>query len=135
MVSQFDPRETGRLMPLQPALRRFFNRSGNKASTFAKRMDWRTNRECQTRICTPLKPIVIAHVRRCDGVVEDVQMTDDKYNIGYQDRAQVSGDQEYEVGYFASKFGLSIPQVRELIEKHGNDRATLEREAKQLGNR
>jgi len=63
------------------------------------------------------------------------QMTDDKNNTGYQDRTQVSGDQEYEVGYFASKFGLSIPQVRELIEKHGNDRATLEREAKQLGNR
>ncbi|PBB29863.1 hypothetical protein CK221_29370 [Mesorhizobium sp. WSM3868] len=41
--------------------------------------------------------------------------------------------QEYEVGYFASKFGLSIPQVRELIAKHGNDRETLEREAKALG--
>ena len=62
-------------------------------------------------------------------------MTDDKNNTGYQDRTQVSGDQEYEVGYFASKFGLSMPQVRELIEKHGNYRATLEREAKQLGNR
>ncbi len=48
-------------------------------------------------------------------------MTDEKDNTGYQDRALVSGDQESEVGYFASKFGLSIPQVRELIAKHGNN--------------
>ena len=65
----------------------------------------------------------------------DVQIADDKNNTGYQERAPVSGDQEYEVGYFASKFGLSTPQVRELIAKHGNNRETLEREAKQLGNR
>ncbi|MGX9055251.1 DUF3606 domain-containing protein, partial [Mesorhizobium sp. 14Argb] len=55
--------------------------------------------------------------------------------LGYQDRSRVSGDEEYEVGYFASKFGLSIPQVRELIAKHGNDRDTLEREAKALKGR
>ncbi|BAB53686.1 msl8039 [Mesorhizobium japonicum MAFF 303099] len=62
-------------------------------------------------------------------------MTDDKNKLGYQDRGRVSGDEEYEVGYFASKFGLSIPQVRELIAKHGNDRDTLEREAKALKGR
>ena len=62
-------------------------------------------------------------------------MTDDKSKRDSRDRDRVAGDEEYEVGYFASKFGLSIPQVRELIAKHGNDRETLEREAKQIGNR
>jgi hypothetical protein len=41
-------------------------------------------------------------------------------------RARVSGDEEYEVGYLARKFGLSTDQVRELIKKHGNSRETLE---------
>ncbi|TRC98349.1 DUF3606 domain-containing protein [Mesorhizobium sp. WSM4303] len=62
-------------------------------------------------------------------------MADDKSKTDNRDRSQVSGDQEYEVGYFASKFGLSIPEVRALIAKHGNDRDTLEAEAKRLGNR
>ncbi|RUV26149.1 DUF3606 domain-containing protein [Mesorhizobium sp. M1A.F.Ca.IN.022.04.1.1] len=62
-------------------------------------------------------------------------MADDKSKRDSRDRDRVSGDQEYEVGYFASKFGLSIPQVRELIARHGNDRETLEREAKALGAR
>lgn len=62
-------------------------------------------------------------------------MTDDKTKRDFRDRDRVSGDEEYEVGYLASKFGLSIPQVRDLIAKHGNDRETLEREAKALGNR
>ncbi|RUV81674.1 DUF3606 domain-containing protein, partial [Mesorhizobium sp. M1A.F.Ca.IN.022.05.2.1] len=52
-------------------------------------------------------------------------MADDKSKRDARDRDRVSGDQEYEVGYFASKFGLSIPQVRELIARHGNDRETL----------
>lgn len=62
-------------------------------------------------------------------------MTDDKTKRDFRDRDRVSGDEEYEVGYLASKFGLSIPQVRDLIAKHGNNRETLEREAKALGNR
>jgi len=49
--------------------------------------------------------------------------------LGDQDRGR-AGDEEYEVGYFASKFALSTPQVRELTAKPGNDRVTLEREAK-----
>ncbi|RVC59827.1 DUF3606 domain-containing protein [Mesorhizobium sp.] len=60
-------------------------------------------------------------------------MTDDKSKRDFRDRNRVAGDEEYEVGYFASKFGLSIPQVRELIARHGNDREALEREAKALG--
>lgn len=62
-------------------------------------------------------------------------MADDKTKRDFRDRDRVSGDEEYEVGYFASKFGLTIPEVRELIKKHGDDRETLEREAKALGNR
>ncbi|WP_192180494.1 DUF3606 domain-containing protein [Mesorhizobium amorphae] len=62
-------------------------------------------------------------------------MTDDKTKRDFRDRDRVAGDEEYEVGYFASKFGLTIPEVRELIKKHGNNRETLEREAEQLGKR
>lgn len=62
-------------------------------------------------------------------------MPDNKTKLDFRDRNGVAGDEEYEVGYFASKFGLTIPEVRELIAKHGNDRETLEREAKALGSR
>jgi len=62
-------------------------------------------------------------------------MTDDKTKRDFRDRDRVAVDQEYEVGYFASKFGLTIPEMRALIAKHGNDRETLEREAKALGGR
>ncbi|MER8376197.1 DUF3606 domain-containing protein [Mesorhizobium sp. M1338] len=62
-------------------------------------------------------------------------MADDKSKRDFRDRDRLAGDEEYEVGYFASKFGLTIPQVRELVAKHGNDRETLEREARALGTR
>lgn len=62
-------------------------------------------------------------------------MPDDKSKRDFRDRDRVSGDEEYEVGYLASKFQLTIPEVRELIQKHGNDRDTLESEAKALGSR
>ncbi|RWF37203.1 MAG: DUF3606 domain-containing protein [Mesorhizobium sp.] len=39
-------------------------------------------------------------------------MADDKSKTDFRDRDRVSGDEEYEVGYFASKFGLSIPHAR-----------------------
>ncbi|RUW90766.1 DUF3606 domain-containing protein [Mesorhizobium sp. M7A.F.Ca.US.010.02.1.1] len=62
-------------------------------------------------------------------------MADDKSKRDFRDRDRVSGDEEYEVGYLASRFQLTIPEVRELIEKHGHDRETLEREAKALGSK
>ena len=62
-------------------------------------------------------------------------MADDKSKTDNRDRSQVAGDEEYEVAYLASKFGLSIPDVRQLIAKYGNDRDILEREAKALGSR
>ncbi|BCG96812.1 hypothetical protein MesoLj131a_56760 [Mesorhizobium sp. 131-2-1] len=60
-------------------------------------------------------------------------VTDDKTKRDFRDRERVAGDEEYEVGYLASKFGLTIPEVRELIKKHGNNREVLEREAERLG--
>lgn len=59
-------------------------------------------------------------------------MADDKNFIGGQDRARVAADQDYEVQHFASKHGISTDQVRTLIERHGNDRQTLEREVAKL---
>ncbi|TIS04945.1 MAG: DUF3606 domain-containing protein, partial [Mesorhizobium sp.] len=35
----------------------------------------------------------------------------------------------------ARKFQLTIPEARDLIKKHGNDRATLEREARAVASR
>ena len=55
-------------------------------------------------------------------------MTDDKTKTDSRDPDRVSG----ELRYFADKFGLEISQVRELLAKHGNDRETLEREARKL---
>ncbi|MEQ1956256.1 DUF3606 domain-containing protein [Mesorhizobium yinganensis] len=59
-------------------------------------------------------------------------MADDKSKQDNRDRSQVAGDQEWEVGYVASKFGLSTDQVRELIDRFGNDRDVIEREAEKL---
>lgn len=59
-------------------------------------------------------------------------MSDDPNKKDYRDRTRVAGEEEHEVRYFAETNGISIDQTRELIKKHGNDRATLEREAKKL---
>jgi hypothetical protein len=44
----------------------------------------------------------------------------------------VSESEPYEVSYFAGKHGISAEQARELIDKHGNDLETLDREAEKL---
>jgi hypothetical protein len=59
-------------------------------------------------------------------------MSDDKNQTDNRDRSQVAGDEEYEVGYVASKFGISTVQVRELIAEFGNNRDVIEREAAKL---
>lgn len=59
-------------------------------------------------------------------------MADDKSNVGEPDRSRVSSSEPYEVGYFARKHGISAEQARGLIDKHGNDRDTLDREAEKL---
>ncbi|TIQ37143.1 MAG: DUF3606 domain-containing protein [Mesorhizobium sp.] len=59
-------------------------------------------------------------------------MADDKTKRDFRDRDRVSADEDYEVRDFANKVGLTVRQVRDLIEQHGNDRKTLEREAEKL---
>lgn len=59
-------------------------------------------------------------------------MTDDKSKRDFRDRDRVSADEEYEVRYLAKQQRISPDQVRELIGEHGNDRKTLEREARKL---
>ena len=59
-------------------------------------------------------------------------MADDKTNTGGADRAQVAGGEDYEVGYFADKHGIRREQARELIERYGNNRVTLDAAAQEL---
>ena len=59
-------------------------------------------------------------------------MADDKSKTDNRDRSKVAGNEDYEVQYLAEKMDISVNQARELIRQHGNDRATLEREAKKL---
>jgi hypothetical protein len=59
-------------------------------------------------------------------------VSDDKTNRGAQDRARVSGDETYEIDYFAGKHGLSREQAEQLIQQHGNSREVLDREAEKM---
>lgn len=59
-------------------------------------------------------------------------MADDKSSQDGRDRSRVSGSEPYEVQYFAEKHGISMDQARQLIERHGNDRAELDRAAQGL---
>jgi hypothetical protein len=62
-------------------------------------------------------------------------MSDDLANAGQRDRDRVSGDQPYEVEYFARKHGLTMEQARELIARVGNDRAKLDAAAEAMKGR
>lgn len=59
-------------------------------------------------------------------------MTDNKHVQDGRDRSKVAGDEPYEVEYFAQKHGITMSQARELIEKHGNNRAVLDEAASKL---
>ena len=59
-------------------------------------------------------------------------MSDDKKHVGEPDRSRVSASEDYEVQHFAEKHGITPERVRELIAKHGNDRATLDEAAMRL---
>ena len=59
-------------------------------------------------------------------------MADDKTFVGGQDRLRVAGEEEYEVSAFARRHGTTPAEVREMIERIGNDRDALEREAAKL---
>lgn len=59
-------------------------------------------------------------------------MSDNKSIIGDGDRKRVAAGEGYEVDYFARKHGISAEQARDLIARHGNDRAELDRAAQAL---
>jgi predicted xylose isomerase-like sugar epimerase len=59
-------------------------------------------------------------------------MPDDKTKVGEPDRSRVSGDQDYEVRYFAEKHGISIEGAIDLINRFGNNREKLEEAANKL---
>ena len=59
-------------------------------------------------------------------------MSDDKNNVGSQDRARVAGGQDYEVRHFAEQNGISIEQAEQLIERHGNSPDKLEEAVRQM---
>jgi hypothetical protein len=59
-------------------------------------------------------------------------MADDKSNRGGQDRSRVSGEQGYEVDYFARKHGIMNDEAEKLIKEHGSNRATLDAAAEKL---
>jgi hypothetical protein len=59
-------------------------------------------------------------------------MPDDKTHIGEPDRSRVAAGERYEVSDFASRHGISVDEARALIERFGNDRATLDREAAKI---
>lgn len=59
-------------------------------------------------------------------------MADNKNLVGAQDRSRVAGGQRYEVQHLAERTGITTDEARELIERFGNDRDVLEREASKL---
>ena len=59
-------------------------------------------------------------------------MADDKKKRGGSDRSKVAGSEPYEVEYFARKHGISKQETLDLIKKHGNSRAILDKEAEKL---
>jgi hypothetical protein len=59
-------------------------------------------------------------------------MADDKSKADNRDRSRIVAGQDFEVEYFAERYGISTEQARELITKHGNNREKLEREVARL---
>ena len=59
-------------------------------------------------------------------------MPDSRSNIGEPDLSPVAAGERYEVQQLARRAGISTDEARELIERFGTDRETLEREARKL---
>lgn len=59
-------------------------------------------------------------------------MSDDKNNVGAQDRSRVAAGQDYEVRHFAEANNISIEQAEQLISEHGNSRDKLEEAVRQM---
>ena len=61
-----------------------------------------------------------------------ISMADDKTKTDARDRNRVAAGQDYEVRHLAKYYDISIDEARDLIERFGNDRGTLYREAAKL---
>lgn len=59
-------------------------------------------------------------------------MPDDKSKTDNRDRSRVASKEDYEARYFAQEAGISLQQAQDLIERFGNDRDTLLREASHM---
>jgi hypothetical protein len=53
-------------------------------------------------------------------------MSDNKNKTDGRDRSRVAGDESYELSYLEEKLGVSREQVRDAIEKVGNNREDVE---------
>lgn len=56
-------------------------------------------------------------------------MTDNKQTQDGRDRAKVNVEQQYEVGYFAQKHGLSASKARAILEQAGPSRKAADEAA------
>lgn len=53
-------------------------------------------------------------------------MADNKNLRDGRDRSKVDGNENYELQYIAEKFGVTIQEVRDTINKVGNNREDIE---------
>ncbi len=59
-------------------------------------------------------------------------MADNKTKRDGRDRSRVSGEESYEVGYFARKHKISRAQAQDLIDRVGPNREKLNAAAQKL---
>ena len=59
-------------------------------------------------------------------------MADNRSQVGEPDRSRMAAGERYEVQHLAERHGISTDEARELIERFGNDRDVLDREAEKL---
>lgn len=59
-------------------------------------------------------------------------MVGNRSHVGESDRSRLAASERYEIQHLAERHGLSTDEARDLIERFGNDRETLEKEAAKL---
>ena len=55
-------------------------------------------------------------------------MSDDKSKKGMQDRTRINTEEDYELRYWAEKFGVTRDQLKAAVKKVGNSAQAVERE-------
>jgi hypothetical protein len=53
-------------------------------------------------------------------------MSDNKRNVGGRDRQRISLTQDYEVRYWANKFGISREQLKKIVRQVGDNPQAVE---------